>query len=63
MTGLYSDAICLVDPKLLTYKEGSGGVLKGPATLPKDISLARYSSMTEGHSYAEGLLLLADLNF
>ena len=48
-------------PKLLTWRKGNGGDANGPATLPKDTSLAKYSSITVGCACAEGLFLLADL--
>ena len=43
-------------PKLLMCNDGKGRVSKGPATLPKDTSLAKYSSITIRCSYVESLL-------
>ena len=48
-------------PKLLTWRKGNGGDENEPATLPKDTSLAKYSSITVGCACAEGLFLLSDL--
>ena len=46
-----------ITPKLLICKCGSGGGEKGPATLPRKTSLARYWSMISGCCLAEGLLI------
>ena len=51
-----------ITPKLLMCKRGNGGELKGPATLPRDTSLAKYSSTTFACWNAEGLFFLAGLS-
>ena len=52
-----------ITPKLLICRFGSGEEEKGPATLPRETSLARYRSITSGCCLAEGLFVVADFNF
>ena len=51
LTGLWDH------PKVtIICRDGNGGAVKGPATLPIDTSVCKYESMTEGCSAADHML-------